>query len=267
MTLVTPVVDVTETTSADVEAVAKTSKTKAAEPAVVEQVEAAAPAVETEEVVEAAAQEVAVVEGSEVAVAKASNTELRQVTTAQFLAAQSDAGFEGLDLGSFSFERIKLDEGKFLMGANDEDLGTSISFTALSTRSLYIVRQSGDKDAEMFYSYCPKGTTTSDGSSSQDTLNKWLEDGFGDAENPLDIKKYLEVMAELTDRDDEHDGLMVSLSIPPASQQRFGGMAFQAARKFNRGLDGVVITATVGAKAGEGSKSFRPWNFKIARVL
>lgn len=221
----------------------------------------------TEEVIvektEVAVQE----QNAEVAVAKPNNTELRQATTSQFLSAQADAGFEGLDIGAFSFERVKLDEGQFLMGADDIELGTAFNFVALSTRSLYIIRQNSTQDAEMYYSYCPKGSTKADGSSAEETLNEWKEDGYGDADNPLDIKKYLEVMAELTDRDDEYEGMMVSLSIPPSSLQRFGGMAFQASRKFGRTLDQVVIKATVGAKAGEGSKSFRPWNFKIDRSV
>lgn len=212
-------------------------------------------------------QEVAQVESNEVAVSRPSNTELRQASTSQFLSSQAEAGFEGLDIGAFSFDRIKLDEGQFLLGAEELELGATFNFVTLSTRSLFIVRQSEATDAKMFYSYCPKGSTKADGSPSTDILTEWLEDGYGDADNPLDIKKYLEVMAELQDRDDEYEGMMVSLSIPPSSLQRFGGMAFQAGRKFNRSLDQVVITATVGAKTGEGSKTFRPWNFKIDRSL
>lgn len=251
MSLVTPdvVTDETDTTSAATLKV-ETRTVEDSGPEVVETTAVAA--VET---------------NTEVAVSRPSNTELRQATTSQFLAAQSEAGFEGLDIGAFSFERVKLHEGKFLMGAEDIDLGTSFKFIALSTRSLFIVRQSNAQDAEMFYSYDPAGKTLADGSPADETLNKWLEDGYGDADSPLDIKKYLEVMAELTDRDDEYEGMMVSLSIPPASLQRFGGMAFQASRKFGRTMDQVVIAATVGAKAGEGSKSFRPWNFKIDRSV
>lgn len=211
--------------------------------------------------------EVAVVEASTDMVEAKSNTEMRAVTARQFAEQQAAAGFEGLELGTFSFDRVKLSEGKFLLGNDEEELGESFNFIPLSTRALYTVSQSSDEDSKMFYSYDPKGLTLADGSSAEETLNEWKEEGYGTDEDPLVIKQYIEVMAELIDREDGHEGSMVSLSIPPASRQRFGGMGFQAMRKYNCQLDGVVVTASVGAKAGEGKKSFRPWNFKLNRKL
>lgn len=216
---------------------------------------------------ETEATEVAVVEASTDVVEAKSNTEMRAVTARQFAEQQAAAGFEGLELGTFSFDRVKLSEGKFLLGNDEEELGESFNFIPLSTRALYTVSQSSDEDSKMFYSYDPKGLTLADGSSAEETLNEWKEEGYGTDEDPLVIKQYIEVMAELIDREDGHDGSMVSLSIPPASRQRFGGMGFQAMRKYNCQLDGVVVTASVGAKAGEGKKSFRPWNFKLNRKL
>lgn len=211
--------------------------------------------------------EVAVVEASTDVVEAKSNTEMRAVTARQFAEQQAAAGFEGLELGTFSFDRVKLSEGKFLLGNDEDELGESFNFIPLSTRALYTVSQSTDEDSKMFYSYDPKGLTLADGSSAEETLNEWKEEGYGTDEDPLVIKQYIEVMAELIDREDGLEGSMVSLSIPPASRQRFGGMGFQAMRKYNCQLDGVVVTASVGAKAGEGKKSFRPWNFKLNRKL
>lgn len=213
------------------------------------------------------ATEVAVVEASTDVVEAKSNTEMRAVTARQFAEQQAAAGFEGLELGTFSFDRVKLSEGKFLLGNDEDELGESFNFIPLSTRALYTVSQSTDEDSKMFYSYDPKGLTLADGSSAEETLNEWKEEGYGTDEDPLVIKQYIEVMAELIDREDGLEGSMVSLSIPPASRQRFGGMGFQAMRKYNCQLDGVVVTASVGAKAGEGKKSFRPWNFKLNRKL
>lgn len=224
--------------------------------------EAVVESVETEETTE-----VAVVEASTDVAEVKSNTEMRAVTARQFAEQQAAAGFEGLELGAFSFDRVKLSEGKFLLGNDEEELGEAFNFIPLSTRALYTVSQSSDEDSKMFYSYDPKGLTLADGSSAEETLNEWKEEGYGTDEDPLVIKQYIEVMAELVDREDGHEGSMVSLSIPPASRQRFGGMGFQAMRKYNCQLDGVVVTASVGAKAGEGKKSFRPWNFKLNRKL
>lgn len=269
-----------------VEAVAKvetkeTKETKAAKiekEEIVEEVEAVVTDETGEAVVESVvdlgeteteteATEVVVVEASTDVVEAKSNTEMRAVTARQFAEQQAAAGFEGLELGTFSFDRVKLSEGKFLLGNDEEELGESFNFIPLSTRALYTVSQSSDEDSKMFYSYDPKGLTLADGSSAEETLNEWKEEGYGTDEDPLVIKQYIEVMAELIDREDGHDGSMVSLSIPPASRQRFGGMGFQAMRKYNCQLDGVVVTASVGAKAGEGKKSFRPWNFKLNRKL
>lgn len=242
---------------------------------IVEEVKAVVTDETGEAVVDAVETEVSAEETTEVAVVEAStdvaevksNTEMRAVTARQFAEQQAAAGFEGLELGTFSFDRVKLSEGKFLLGNDEEELGEAFNFIPLSTRALYTVSQSSDEDSKMFYSYDPKGLTLADGSSAEETLNEWKEEGYGTDEDPLVIKQYIEVMAELIDREDGHEGSMVSLSIPPASRQRFGGMGFQALRKYNCQLDGVVVTASVGAKAGEGKKSFRPWNFKLNRKL
>ena len=185
-----------------------------------------------------------------------------------FVQAQAEMGYEGLEVGAFSFDRVKLTSGTFLLGGDEEDIGKEFNFVPLSSRNIYIVARSADEDeTEMYYSYCEKGLTKTDGSSAEETLNEWKEDGYGVEGSPISIKKYMEVMAELVDRDDEHEGCMVSLSLPPSALQRFGGVSFQAARRYNTHIGGVVIEASVGKRAGEGKKAWNPWNFKIVRKL
>ncbi|MCY1356461.1 hypothetical protein D9M69_429150 [compost metagenome] len=181
----------------------------------------------------------------------------------QFAQEQAEAGFEGMELSSFSFDRIKLHEGTFKLGQEDTDIGSSFQCVVIGTRKLFVVRQSEDNDAESFYSYDPQGQTMTDGSSAADKLAEWLDDGYGTADNPLDIRPYLEAMAQLVNRDDEYEGTMVTLSIPPASKARLGGVAFQAKSRLGRELNGVVIECSVGKQAGEGTKKFRPWLFKL----
>lgn len=174
------------------------------------------------------------------------------------------AGFSGLEVDAFSFDRVKLQDGEFLMGEATE-LGKSFNFKALATRPIYVVRQSNDQDAEVYYSYDPAGLTLIDGQSAEETLEKWKEDGYGVEGNPLDIKRYMEVMAEIVDGN--HDGDIVSLSVPPASYKKFSGLSVIAKMKHNCTLDGVIIEASVGATVkGAGDKPFRPWQFKIARL-
>ena len=190
-------------------------------------------------------------------------TQQRTNAMAQFKEDQAASGYEGMDLTSFSFDRIKLHEGKFLIGQEETPLGESFQCVVMATRRLFVVRQSTDNDAESYYSYDAKGATLTDGSSAEEKLAEWLDDGYGTPDSPLDIREYSEAMALVVNRDDEYDQAMVTLSIPPASRARLAGMAFQASSRHKRELNGVVLECQVGKKAGEGSKSFRPWLFKL----
>ena len=211
-------------------------------------------------------EEAPVVETTEVAVAQT-----QEVSTSvdkgqgakQFLEHQAEQGFEGLELGAFSFDRLILNNGVFQLGQEKEDIGRGVNFVVMSSRAQYIVSRTDDQDDDnVFYSYAADGSTKSDGSSAQETLDEWKEDGY---DKPV-IKKYLEVMAEIVD-DPEREGTMVSISLPPTAQQRFGGVVFQAARRFRANPDGVVITAEVGKTVVVGKKSYNPWSFNIARAL
>lgn len=191
-------------------------------------------------------------------------TEQRTNAMAQFTQEQASAGFEGLDLTGMSFDRVKLHEGTFKLGSEEADIGTEFDCVIHSTRRLYVVRQSDEQDAKNFYSYDAKGLTFTDGSSAEETLQEWLDDGYGTADSPLDIKEYLEAMATLVNRDDEYDGQMIMLSIPPASKAKLSGAAAQAFTKMNKALLSDVVTrCTVGKQLGEGTKKFRPWVFKV----
>lgn len=209
---------------------------------------------------EPAAQAVAVAQTA----AAPTVTEQRTNAMAQFTQDQAAAGFDGLDLTGMSFDRVKLHEGTFKLGSEEADIGTEFDCVIHSTRRLYVVRQSDEQDAKNFYSYDPKGLTFTDGSSSEEILQEWLEDGYGTDESPLDIKEYLEAMATIVNRDDEHNESMVMLSIPPASRAKLSGAAAQAFTKMGRAtLDQVVTRCTVGKQLGEGTKKFRPWVFKV----
>lgn len=214
-----------------------------------------------EQVVEQETTEVAVATEAKAPVATSTSGGSMQA----FYEEQAEAGLEGLEIDAFSFDRIKLQDGEFIMGENTE-LGKAIQFRVMTTRPLYIVRQSDDQDAEMFYSYAADGSTLMDGTSSEAKLNEWKEDGYG-VDSPFDIKRYMEVMAELVSGG-EHAGSIVSLSIPPASYKKFSGQAAIANLRYKRKLnEGVVVEASVGASvSGAGGKNFRPWQFRIASI-
>lgn len=179
----------------------------------------------------------------------------------QFESDMAEDGFEGLTLGGLSFEQIKLPgEGQFLIGQDDEELGQEFDCVIQGTRSRYVVRQSDDQDAEMFYSYDPNGLTNTEGQDMSDTLQEWKEEGF---ERPV-IKKYIETMAIMIDEGGERDRMMVMLSIPPASVQKFSG--FLAQQKMMKGAkpNEFITKCVVGKKVKKDKNSFFPWAFKNA---
>ncbi len=187
--------------------------------------------------------------------------EVQRGAIAQYVEDMASLGFEGLTVDGMSFDRIKLSEGKFVLGTEEVNLGESFDFQLMSTRPIYIVRQFDDDNAEIYFSYDEKGLTLTDQSSAAEIREKWLEDGYGTADSPLDIKRYLEGMAQLINRDDEWEGHMVSLSIPPASTSRLGGALVTGKQRFKLDATGLALTAKVGNKITKGSISWRPWVF------
>lgn len=260
-------------TTTGVEATVTTAATVVVEPTVTEAPVEVVEEVLTEEgvaaTVEVAVEPTAEVGDNAVAIAEPAASTAVSVTAqrtnaiAQFSQEQAAAGYEGMDLTSFSFDRIKLHEGSFKIGQEEADLGASFQCVVMGTRRLFVVRQSTDNDAESYYSYDAAGATMTDGSSAEAKLEEWMDEGYGVEGAPLDIREYCEAMALLVGRSDEYADAMVTLSIPPASKSRLAGMAFQAKSRLKSELNGVVLECQVGKKAGEGAKSFRPWLFKL----
>lgn len=181
---------------------------------------------------------------------------------AQFKDDMAAEGFEGMNLTGMSFDRVKLHEGQFLLGSEETKLGETIHVQIMSTREIYVVRQFSGNGAEMFYSYDKAGKFKTDGSSAQEVLDEWLEDGYGTPERPLEIKTYIEAMAVLVNRTDDYEQHMVSLSIPPASKDRLAGAFAVGRQRLQAGPTQLVIECKVGAKVGSGEEAFRPWIFK-----
>jgi hypothetical protein len=254
-----PVVETQTEAAAEPAAEAAVEPEAAAKPAA--EAEPAAEEVQPEEV---ATKDVAVKTESTAVV---TNTERQASAAKQFTEDMASQGFEGLNITGMSFDRIKLDEGKFLLGSEEVPLGEEIEVNILSTRNIYIVRQFAGEGAELFYSYDRHGKTLSDGTSAQEILDEWLGDGYGTPDEPLDIKEYIEAMAQLKNREDEYDEHMVSLSIPPASKDRLAGAIAVGVRKNACAPGELIIKAKVGAKVGKGEKAFRPWTFTCVGKL
>lgn len=232
-----------------------------------EQVEESTQAPATEEGVQAVAEQAAdpqptALEVKQEAKAPANNTERTAAATAKFQDSMAEAGFEGLQLGGLSFEQIRLPaEGQFLIGQDDEELGQEFDCVIQGSRARYVVRQSDDQDAEMFYSYDPKGLVNAEGADMADTLQEWADDGY---EKPV-IKKYLEVTAVMVNATDpDREGMMVNLSIAPASVQKFSGFIAQQQFMKKQQPNEFITRCIVGKKVKKDKTSFFPWAFKNA---
>jgi len=185
---------------------------------------------------------------------------------AQFSEDLASQGYEGMQLTGMSFDRVKLHENDFKLGSDEISLGQTLDVQIMSTRPLYIVRQHDGSGAEIFYSYDKNGLLNTDGSSAQETLDNWKEDGYGVEGSPLNIKEYSEAMAQIVGRDDEHEGLMVMLSIPPASRNRLAGAFAVGRQRLKVDPSNLIVRCKVGNKIGSGEEAFRPWVFTAHRV-
>ena len=230
-----------------------------------EQVEETTQAQATEEGVQAVAEQASDPQPTALATqqeakAPANNTERTKAAATQFESDMAESGFEGLTLGGLSFEQIRLPgEGQFLIGQDDEELGQEFDCVIQGTRSRYVVRQSDDQDAEMFYSYDPEGKVNAEGVDMSETLQEWADDGY---EKPV-IKRYIEATAVMVNAaDPDREGMMVILSIPPASVQKFAG--FIAQQQFMKKLQPseFITRCVVGKKVKKDKNSFFPWAFK-----
>lgn len=192
----------------------------------------------------------------------ATNTERTAAAASTFQTTMAEAGFEGLTLGGLSFEQIRLPgEGQFLIGQDDEELGQEFDCVIQGTRSRFVVRQSDDQDAEMFYSYDPEGKVNAEGVDMAETLQEWADDGY---EKPV-IKRYIEATAVMVNAaDPDREGMMVILSIPPASVQKFAGFIAQQQFMKKQQPSEYITRCIVGKKVKKDKNSFFPWQFKNA---
>ena len=230
-----------------------------------EQVEETTQAQATEEGVQAVAEQASDPQPTALATqqeakAPANNTERSKAAASQFESNMAESGFEGLTLGGLSFEQIRLPgEGQFLIGQDDEELGQEFDCVIQGTRSRYVVRQSDDQDAEMFYSYDPKGKVNAEGVDMSETLQEWADDGY---EKPV-IKRYIEATAVMVNAaDPDREGMMVILSIPPASVQKFAGFIAQQQFMKKQQPSEFITRCVVGKKVKKDKTSFFPWAFK-----
>ena len=193
-------------------------------------------------------------------------TEIATTTQTKGIRAQGEqAGFGGLDAGFGSFPILKLSGESFEL--DDDDYPEKEVYMQITqSRSKFIIKQKdqGD-DAEFIYSYedikkNPLATDVS-GSSVKAWIDKQHLDGF-----EIEVKEYIEAIAELLD-DNEFNGEIVLLSIPPSGVRRFAGYCIKLNMKHQCFPDKVITVASIGKKIKKDTKSWCPWVFKFHSML
>lgn len=162
-------------------------------------------------------------------------------------------GFDGLEVGFYSYTTIKLPGEGVFQTAEDVELGKELFVNLLGSKPKWAYTNKVDEDKVKF-SYDQQ--TTTDGDSLQEIFNEWkAEDDAG-----YTVKKYLDVTAMVVDGDLE--GQIVILSVSPSGVAKFTGYMGQLTYK---GLDAKqeITRVYVGPKVTKAKQPFYPWAFEL----
>jgi len=246
-----------EVNSAPANEAAPTQESEAAEAA---QVEVA----NTETEVEAAVEQAS--DSTEVSTSAQSTSVATTPGGGNFSDQAAEEGFEGVELGYFSFPSIKLPSDGVFETNGKVVLGKFVDVIVTQSKAKYLIKPAGaiqkDKRVNFSYDVMKEDSGVSlEGNTVPQLKKEWGVDS-------LEIKKYLEIPAMLVgaDHTEELNGEMVMLSVPPSGVQRFSGHL--AMLKFTgKGSPKEVVTrCAVGAKVSNNGDDFYPWEFKYLRA-
>lgn len=169
-------------------------------------------------------------------------------------------GFEGLEVGGFgTFPTIVIGtSGVFELDGEEEEFKTVVGRLE-TTKALYLCKQKGVQDGPTAFTYdqvnlngeVDKCLTVAD------LKNAWEEEG-----EEMEIKKYLEVLVEVVDEDDDKVGQFFIVKVAPSSINKFNGIPFLASRR-GTPLNSVVVEFGIGKRReSKGGNKYTPWTFK-----
>ena len=173
-----------------------------------------------------------------------------------------DSGFEGLEIGRFSYTAIALDGAKFI-DQDKTDLGVEFKGIVLGTKKKWVMnntRTDRDTDKVGVFSY-DKIHEANSGELMTDIISDWKERGWGHTWKP-----YLDVQVMVIEGAEEIAGEPVILSIPPTGIQRISGVIKRAGMKHHLKPSEFVMCFYVGEEKQNAAKqTFYPWNFEFDR--
>jgi len=163
-------------------------------------------------------------------------------------------GFEGMEVGFYSFMTVKIAPEGHFQNAEKEDLGKSLKVNLLESKAKYSYTPSND-DEKVEFSY--DQVTNTKGEQLAPIFNEWRAEG-----SEVNERKGVDIMAEVVEG--ELEGEIVILSVSKSGIAKITGHMGKLRRK---GIDyrDVVTEVSVGTKVTSTKFDFYPWKFALAK--
>jgi hypothetical protein len=174
--------------------------------------------------------------------------------------ALAESGFEGLEFGFGAFPIITLQNTGQFESSEGGVLGSSFNVILLGSKTKWICKNDQKGPAEDFFYSFDRETALS-GEDAQPIIDGWRQRGW-----KHEWKKYLDVQAQLV-TDDEDNGALVMLSIPPTSINRFSGYVATIMGRYQQDITQVVTRCELGEKVTRVKYPFHPWAFSKLRDI
>lgn len=165
-------------------------------------------------------------------------------------------GFEGLEFGFGSFPMISLQNDGTFQSSEGGVLGTEFQVCLLGSKAKWIYKNDQKGPAEDFF-YTFDKITTVGGEPIADILANWEARGW-----KYEVKKYLDVQAQMV-TNDEDNGTLVLLSVPPTSINKFSGYTATVRGRHHRKVGSVITKCHLGEKVTKVKHPFHPWAFSF----
>jgi len=163
-------------------------------------------------------------------------------------------GFDGLEFGFGAFPMVTLQNTGIFELSDGGPLGQDFYCIILGSKAKWIVKNDQKGPLEDFAYTFDKIHTTS-GGLIEDKTAEWAAKGWGH-----EMKKYLDVQAQLVTQD-QHNGELVLLSIPPTSVNKFSGYLATVQGRYAKRVKNVITRCHLGDRVTKVKYPFHPWAF------
>ena len=165
-------------------------------------------------------------------------------------------GFEGLDYGFGAFPAVSLQNDGTFKSSEGGSLGRDFYCCVLGSTPKWIYKNDQKGAAEDFF-YTFDRQFSTQGEPIDAILAGWKENGW-----KHEVKKYLDVQAQLVTQD-EDNGQLILLSISPTSITKFSGYLATVSGRHNKDVQSVITHVYLGEKVTKVQYPFHPWAFEM----